>query len=334
MEHFIKLQEAAKDLARVTKLLLRLTEEFVELNSPYLNAPQQVEWICQYCLRVIETYTKSGRGSVKSDTGATLSEERIKEAYKEIRALLRMLTHLSSGNLHDAIIESAPPDQAQQIADRIDIAHVVFTGLNTVIPLITDELLKFPKLCRQYFELLAYMLEAYPKKVAALQVSLFSTLMFTLEFGLKHAHETVSKESMMALSALATFQCNSAKINNVGLGAHMAPNAEGLSILAHLMRVLLQRLIYEEAVFDLVDEAADALLPIIMYERQAFESIANAIASSVATEPRASELVRNAFVALMSANGLTSGVDRMNKRRFRRNLGDFLTLIRGLVRRR
>jgi hypothetical protein len=31
----------------------------------------------------------------------------------------------------------------------VDVAQVVFIGLNTVIPLITDELLTFPKLCHQ-----------------------------------------------------------------------------------------------------------------------------------------------------------------------------------------
>ena len=87
---------------------------------------------------MIETYATSGRGNVKSDTGALLSQEAVKEAYKEVRALLKMLTHLSSGNLHDAIIESAPADQAAALAAKMDIAHVVFTGLNTVIPLITD----------------------------------------------------------------------------------------------------------------------------------------------------------------------------------------------------
>jgi hypothetical protein len=99
------------------------------------------------------------------------------------------------------------------------------------------------------------------------------------------------------------------------------------------MRLLLQRLIYEEAVFDLVDEAADALLPIILYERQAFETIAASLVAAVAADPRSTELVQNAFVALTSANGLTAGVDRMNKRRFRRNLADFLTIIRGVIRR-
>lgn len=332
IEHLLNLQNLAKDLARVTKLLLRLSEEFVELNSPYLNAQQQVDWICRYCLRVIEMYATSGRGNVTSDTGALLSQEAVKEAYKEVRALLKMLTHLSSGNLHDAIIESAPADQAAALAAKMDIAHVVFTGLNTVIPLITDELLKFPKLCKQYFELLAYMLEAYPKKVAQLDGSMFATLMSTLEFGLKHANEIVSKESMTALGALATFQCNSAKASAPGLGAHMAPNAEGLSILGHLMRVLFQRLVFEEAVFDLVDEAADALLPIILYERQAYESLAQTLMASVSADARSVELMSNAFTQLTSANGLTQGVDRMNKRRFRRNLAEFLTVTRGVVR--
>ena len=91
------------------------------MNSPYLNA-QQVDWVCKYCLRVIETYAQSGRGNVKADVGAVSSEDAVKEAYKEVRALLRMLTHLSSGNLHDAIVESAPPDQAARLAEQIDIA--------------------------------------------------------------------------------------------------------------------------------------------------------------------------------------------------------------------
>jgi len=331
MEHLLTLQDSAKDLARVTKLLLRLSEELVEMNSPYLNA-QQVNWICCYCLRIIETYTKSGRGNVKSNTGAWLSQEAVKEAYKEVRALLKMLTHLSSGNLHDAIIESAPANEATAAAAKMDIAHVVFAGLNTVIPLISAELLQFPKLCKQYFELLAFMLEAYPKKVAQLDCGMFSTLMSTLEFGLKHADETVSKESMTALGALATFQCNSAKAGDQGLGIHMAHNAQGLTILGHLMRLLFQRLVFEEAVFDLVDEAADALLPIIVYERQAYEALAQTLIASVGDDARARELLSNAFVRLTSANGLTEGVDRTNKRRFRRNLCEFLTVARGVVR--
>ena len=37
--------------------------------------------------------------------------------------------------------------------------QVVFAGLDVVVPLISPDLLAFPKLRRAYFELLAYMLE-------------------------------------------------------------------------------------------------------------------------------------------------------------------------------
>ena len=46
--------------------------------------------------------------------------------------------------------------------------QVVFLGLDTVIPLMTGELLHFPKLIRAFFSLIAYMLEVYPERVASL----------------------------------------------------------------------------------------------------------------------------------------------------------------------
>ena len=48
------------------------------------------------------------------------------------------------------------------------LTQVVFLGLDILIPLMTGELLRFPKLARAYFALLAYMLEVYPERVAAL----------------------------------------------------------------------------------------------------------------------------------------------------------------------
>ena len=46
--------------------------------------------------------------------------------------------------------------------------QVVFMGLDMVIPLMTGELLHFPKLIRAFFSLISYMLEVYPERVAAL----------------------------------------------------------------------------------------------------------------------------------------------------------------------
>lgn len=46
--------------------------------------------------------------------------------------------------------------------------QVVFLGLGIVIPLVTGELLQFPKLVRLFFNLVSYMMEIYPEHVAAL----------------------------------------------------------------------------------------------------------------------------------------------------------------------
>ncbi len=55
---------------------------------------------------------------------------------------------------------------------------MVLTGLNILLPLISTELLKFPKLPRLYFNLLAYMLESYPEEVEGWGVSRVQQLFF------------------------------------------------------------------------------------------------------------------------------------------------------------
>lgn len=57
---------------------------------------------------------------------------------------------------------SSVPSTAQRVL------QVVFLGLDILVPLMTGELLRFPKLARAYFALLAYMLEVFPERVAAL----------------------------------------------------------------------------------------------------------------------------------------------------------------------
>lgn len=43
--------------------------------------------------------------------------------------------------------------------------QVVLAGLNLLLPLMSHDLLTFPKLPRLYFSLLAYVLENYPEQV-------------------------------------------------------------------------------------------------------------------------------------------------------------------------
>ncbi|KAL0414001.1 UNVERIFIED_CONTAM: hypothetical protein Sradi_1601800 [Sesamum radiatum] len=78
-----------------------------------------------------------------------------------------------------------------------NISQVVYTGLHIVTPLITMDLLKYPKLCHSYFSLLSHMLEVYPEIIAQLNVEACSHILGTLDFGLRHqnlANELIERQ--------------------------------------------------------------------------------------------------------------------------------------------
>ena len=91
--------------------------------------------------------------------------------HRDLRALLRLLTHLTQRDLINfgddgAEAPAANGAGAGAVAANgagagqvVDVAQLVFLGLDILIPLISLELLGYPKLCLLYFQLLAYMME-------------------------------------------------------------------------------------------------------------------------------------------------------------------------------
>lgn len=392
-EALLVTQSLGKNSAQVSKAALRLCEAFVEAQACFASEPSHAAALCAHCARVIAAYKETGRGVLPSAAESTnasahsLRAERTREAYKEVKALLRILTHVSSvdaesdegdaayaaeaverggsvrggsargggafagvfgplsgSGFANGVLGSGgvarPTDHQAALNDVVDVASVVLAGLHAVIPLLTEELLRFPKLCHQYFALLAHMLEAYPGKVAALDTETFATLMRTLEFGLTHNDVDIGRESFAALSALAAFHHQeTSRVGAAGgLGAHNALKTfsdetfqEG--VLARFLRLSLNRLLFEDASASLAEPAADALLPLILTERHAFERVANDLIVSLAGDARAQRAVRDAIRDLTAAGGLTDRVDRANRRRFRRNVSTFVLETRAFVRR-
>lgn len=103
-------------------------------------------------------------------------------------------------------------------------SQVIYVGLDIVTPLISLDLLKYPKLSRdvspfecsllvfaiednddqilifnlvslQYFALMSHLLEVYPEKVAHLNRDAFTRIIGSLDFGLRNQACTVSKSA-------------------------------------------------------------------------------------------------------------------------------------------
>ncbi|KAH9658953.1 exportin-4 protein [Citrus sinensis] len=161
-------------------------------------------------------------------------------------------------------------------AQAINISQVVFFGLHIVTPLMSGDLLKYPKLCHDYFSLLSHLLEVYPETVAQLSTEAFAHVLGTLDFGLHHQDSEIVDMCLRALRALASYHYKETGAGKVGLAAQAAGinNSNGNpeeGVLSRFLRSLLQLLLFEDYSPDMVGTAADALFPLILCEPRLYQ---------------------------------------------------------------
>ena len=84
---------------------------------------------------------------------------------------------------------------------------------------------------------------------------------------------------------------------------------------------------------ELVEAAADALLPMILLEPGSYQAIGEELLQGQKDEQARAALLR-ALNHLMAGGGVTGSLDRKNKKRFRANLHHFVGDVKGLLRKR
>lgn len=63
-------------------------------------------------------------------------------------------------------------------------ADVCIYGLNLIMPLMTDNLFKYPPLCLEYFKFSVRLSEMYPEKICQLPERLLRSMLYSVELGL------------------------------------------------------------------------------------------------------------------------------------------------------
>lgn len=322
------LLEVYKHESAVIYLLLKFVVEWVDGQITYLEA-QETTVVIDYCMRLLQLYSSHNIGKISLSLSSSLLNDAKTEKYKDLRALLQLLSSLCSKDLVDFSSDSLE-------AHGTSISQVVFYGLHIVTPLISLELLKYPKLCRDYFSLLSHMLEVYPEMVGQLNKEAFSHILETLEFGLHHQDSEVVNMCLRALRALASYHYKETASGKIGLGSHASSlrNPKGElqeGIFSRFLRTTLQLLLFEDYSPDLVGAAADALFPLILCEQGLYQKLGNELIERQANQTFKSRLT-NALQSLTSSNQLSCTLDRMNYQRFRKNLTNFLIEVRGFLR--
>ncbi|CAM8923463.1 unnamed protein product [Rhodiola kirilowii] len=304
LDSILVLLEAYKNEFSVVYLLLKFIVEWVEGQIVYLEA-QETAVVLNFCMRLLQLYSSHNIGRISVSLSSYLQSEANSEKYKDLRALVQLLTSLCSKDLVDFSSNSIE-------SPSTNISEVIYFGLHIVNPLISLELLKYPKLCHDYFALLSHMLEVYPEMASQLNTEAFSHIVGTLDYGLRHQDIDVADMCLRSLKALAAYHYKEVSAGKIGLGGNAAgstdPNGKSRDgVLSRFLGSLLQLLLFEDYSSDLVSSAADALLPLILCEQSQYQS-------------------------LTSSNQLTSNLDRVNYQNFRKNVQRFLIDVRGFLR--
>ncbi|XP_075099708.1 uncharacterized protein LOC107783927 isoform X4 [Nicotiana tabacum] len=281
-------------------------------------------------LNPLLTFMEVYKHEISLSISSSLRSEADTEQYKDLRALLQLLASLCSKDLVDF---SSEPIEFE--AHGTNICQVVYTGLHIVTPLISLDLLKYPKLCLDYFSLLSHMLEVYPEMVTQLNGEAFVHIIASLDFGLCQDAEVVDL-CLRAIKGLASFHYKQKCAGKVGLGHHASGYKDHTGnfqegILSQFLRSLLQFLLFQDYSTDLVGSAADALLPLILSEQSLYQKLGSELIKSQ-SDPAFRTRLTNALQSLTSSNNLSSTLDRANYQKFRKNLHNFLTEVRGFLR--
>ncbi|XP_052287728.1 uncharacterized protein LOC102608553 isoform X4 [Citrus sinensis] len=328
MNPVLLLLEVYKHESAVVYLLLKFVVDWVDGQISYLEV-QETNIVIDFCTRLLQLYSSHNIGKMLMTQSSCLLGEAKTEKYKDLRALFQLLSNLCSKDLVDFSSDSIE-------AQAINISQVVFFGLHIVTPLMSGDLLKYPKLCHDYFSLLSHLLEVYPETVAQLSTEAFAHVLGTLDFGLHHQDSEIVDMCLRALRALASYHYKETGAGKVGLAAQAAGinNSNGNpeeGVLSRFLRSLLQLLLFEDYSPDMVGTAADALFPLILCEPRLYQRLGSELIERQANPPFKSRLA-NALQSLTSSNQLSSSLDRVNYQRFRKNLTNFLIEVRGFLR--
>lgn len=172
--------------ADLVKLVLSVFADFTDVQLEHI--PEESVLAFYGMLRAaIQAYARE-----VSATPAKSPEE-IRERYKCLKVIFHTLNTLSSAS------PSCPSAQT---------THAIFDGLAAMLPFLADaqgaELLQFPKLCRLFFMTVSYVISEQPLSLIHLPPNLYHTLLRALEFGVSHHDITISRNSLEAVTAIAT----------------------------------------------------------------------------------------------------------------------------------
>ena len=229
----------------------------------------------------------------RSPTGVAEEEFKEEQTYNDVMCATQLLIYLGTKDF--ALLCGTTSGSSNGVATA-EITDVIFFGLQQILPLMSRGLLQFPTLCQHYFSLVGFMAETYPEKLCVLPFDLFNSLLDSILFGMGHSDPLVSKSSLQGLASLAREH-----VKSHALAAHLATRSD---IFENCTRRLLQEVVFAPIVWDQLEPAGMALLPLVATDVPGFVGIVHVVAQQLDSEEQRRRL-HCAFEKLIKPDMLT-----------------------------
>ncbi|VBB33229.1 unnamed protein product [Acanthocheilonema viteae] len=198
-------------------------------------------------------------------------------------------------------------------------SRVALIALEMLLPVMEDDLLKIPSLCRKFYRLILYFTEMTPQSLESLPEELFISIIECLRHGLKSDFgPEISLVSAETVTEMASY-----------FARHTPRNETAIARLAVLLEPTFWMCLSCSWQVDLHSASSAALFSLICCNQVAFEEYVKQLLSRNENRPYYLPL-QLAFQALVPAN-IKLHLDRSEKRDFRDRLEQFLNQSQGLL---
>ncbi|XP_043189717.1 exportin-4-like [Amphibalanus amphitrite] len=304
----LQLMDIYKNYRQIFELIMQLYAETAKRMLCFLKTTESRAFY-DCCLKMIATYARH-QSSLRAATSDSSAEE---DSYSDLLLLMELLTNMLTKDIIDLGGHDGGSD-----GEDVAAADVCLYGLNTIMPLMSAELLRFPALCSRYFKLITFLCEITPTRILELPESLLDNLLSSVRLGLT---EYGPEASALALDFL--HQLTSHVVLHQLPPDHRVPQALR-PFVKHLLDLILSNGVNSEV----LQGSSGALFALICCFQDEYSQLAMALINSQGEGERSQRLAK-AFTGLTQS--VDRSLDRANRLKFRDAFKEFLVEIRGFM---
>ncbi|KAF9437381.1 Exportin-4 [Entomortierella beljakovae] len=284
-DSFIDLVRVYSNFPEVQILVLRLYTDFIKNFDFTTLSPEQVCFFHSCLVKLLQTFSAANLGKKR----ATAWEEVDEEPYSDVSIVLEMLLGLLEVHGVEQLLAHSP--------NAVSPSTVVFSGIDILIPMIKENMLKIPRVCTLYIRLISRLVESYPGRLVELPESLLVNLMASLKFGIDHNILEVSHLTFQAIASLALYTYNTSLRNPTEYLARLKPHLD------EFLRLTFEQLLFKRLDIELVDIAGSCVLALVCARQEAYGGLIQQLlaASETPLTPELQQRLSSSFQHLSEA---------------------------------